>query len=323
MPTPPTFLPAVCFVLAAFAAIADEGSDREALLVEIEYLNETGYVGAAGIQIAAAPLIVEFYERRSFAPAWRDLDQVGELLQEIRASHAEGLNPADYHLETVQTGVAQLRADPEITSRERAVIELVLTDSLIRLGYHKLFGKVNPYSLDSNWNFRRELDFADPAAVVQDAIDSPSLAEALQALAPRGWLYRDLLAALADYRDIAARGGWPQIPGGQTLRPGDSDWRVPLIAARLVVTGDLEPGENLEAASAYTDRLVAAVRHFQGRHGIEVDGVVGPNTIRAMNVPVEQRVRQLEISLERARWVTNDLEDDLVLVASTCGASRA
>jgi murein L,D-transpeptidase YcbB/YkuD len=265
-------------VFAAFPALADEAEDREALLLELENVNANGLVGAAQIEIAAKSLITEFYERRGFEPAWRDLDQIDELLGVIRASSAEGLNPDDYHLAAVAAARDQMRADPAIAAPDRAAIDLMLTDSLIRLGYHQLFGKANPYSLDTNWNFRRELNLDDLVGVIENAIESRSLAESLQQLVPRGWLYRDLMAALARYRDIALRGGWPQIPEGQTLRPGDSDPRTRIIAARLAVTGDLDPAQSPAAAStAYADPLVAAVQRFQERHGIEIDGIVGAN----------------------------------------------
>jgi murein L,D-transpeptidase YcbB/YkuD len=120
--------------------------------------------------------------------------------------------------------------------------------------------------------------------------------------------------ALARYRRIADAGGWPTVPEGPTLRPGDADERMSLIAQRLAVTGDLPVESTLSAADTYGPELEQAVRRFQERHGLDVDGIIGAGTVRAMTTPVEQRVLQLEVNLERARWVLDDLAERFVVV---------
>ena len=104
------------------------------------------------------------------------------------------------------------------------------------------------------------------------------------------------------------------VPAGQTLRPGGSDSRVPIIASRLAVTGDLDPDIARVATERYDDAIEEGVRRFQARHGLDADGIIGAGTLGAMNVPAEARVRQLEINLERARWVFDDLSDNFILV---------
>ena len=208
----------------------------------------------------------------------------------------------------------ELLAGHQASPEERAVRDLILTASLARLGYHQLFGKVNPYTFDPNWNFRRELNDIEPAIAIQKAIDSPSLTDFLGNFFQRGWFYRKLQAAFLGYRQIAANGGWPIIADGPTLKPGASDDRLMVLAQRLIVSGDLAPRDALEKLTIYDESLQQGVRHFQERHGLDVDGVMGPATLRAMNVPVEKRVEQLEVNIERARWVLDDIEDDFVMV---------
>ena len=130
-------------------------------------------------------------------------------------------------------------------------------------------------------------------------------------------MYKLLQDGLARYRQLEASGGWATIPGGQTLRPGATDGRIPLLAQRLAATGDLGDLVDADAfadADTYGEALQAGVERFQDRHGIDVDGIIGPATLRALNIPVEQRVRQLEINLERARWVMDDLQEDFIIV---------
>jgi murein L,D-transpeptidase YcbB/YkuD len=307
------------FVLAGsmdvtLAQTGGDDADREALRLELENLIHTGRLSSSEVQLAARDLLLEIYERRDFLPTWNDQRQIAELIVAIRATEADGLDPADYHLEQVQFAYQELLAGRLSEPQDWAPQDLILTDSLIRLGYHQSFGKVNPYTLDPNWNFRRELNDVDPATVFLDAVDAPSLTEFLQSVFPRGWVYRQLQAGLAEYRQIATAGGWPLVPSGPTLAPGASDARLEILAQRLAVTGDLDNAQAFAGASVYDEALQEGVRRFQDRHGIDVDAVIGPATLRALNVPVEERIRQFKINLERARWVVNDLGENFIVV---------
>ena len=299
---------------AVQSVLADDAKNRDALRIELEQVVQSGFLRKGKVKIASINLLLQIYEQRNFLPTWNDQQQVGELVKAIKATAADGLGPSDYHLKQVESTYAALLAGEQVSPQERAVQDLVLTDSLVRLGYHQLFGKVNPYTLDPNWNFRRELNDIDPAVAIQKAIDSPSLTDYLSTFFQRGWFYRNMRTALADYRQIATNGGWPVIPDGPTLKPGNSDRRLPVLARRLRISGDLAPQDAVDVPKIYNERLQQAVRYFQDRHGLDTDAVIGPATLRALNVPVEKRVEQLEINIERARWVFDDIEDDFVLV---------
>ena len=138
-------------------AMADDAKDRNAVRVELEQLVLSGVPSNSDVRIASVNLLLEIYEKRDFLPAWNDQRQIGELLTAIKAMTADGLDPSDYHLKQVEFIYSELLAGRQVSPAERAVQDLILTDSLVRLGYHQLFGKVNPYSFDPHWNFRREL----------------------------------------------------------------------------------------------------------------------------------------------------------------------
>jgi murein L,D-transpeptidase YcbB/YkuD len=108
-------------------------------------------------------------------------------------------------------------------------------------------------------------------------------------------------AAIARYRTIVAAGGWPVVPPGEPIEPGDRAPELDRLRERLAATGDLGPAAG--HGDVYDAALVAAVERFQGRHGLAVDGVVGPATRRALNVPADERLAQLE----RARAVVADV----------------
>ena len=149
---------------AAPLAAADDAEDREAILFELDNLTQTRFLSNSQANIASPELLLDLYAQRDFLPAWNDQRQIGELISAIRATEADGLDPSDYHLEQVEFAYSELLAGRLATSEEWAAQDLILTDSLARLGYHQFFGKVNPYTLDPHWNFRRELNDVSPTS---------------------------------------------------------------------------------------------------------------------------------------------------------------
>ena len=169
---------------------ASDIEDREALRIEIEQLRESGHLSIGGIDVASGSLLAEIYERREYSLAWSGIAKMESVIATIKATAKDGLNPADYHLEKIEHVHGLLADDYDSSSKERAALDIVLTDSLVRLGYHQLFGKVNPYELDPVWNFGRELRGRDPATVIQEAIDADSLSDFLAGIFPRGEIYK-------------------------------------------------------------------------------------------------------------------------------------
>jgi len=304
------WLVALCVLAHAVAA---QDVD-EYLRMRVEQLRETGSLQIDSNAIAAITLIPELYERRIFAPTWTRPEQVDGLIQIVKDSYGEGFDLADYHYAAIQSARKTLFGGGTVPPNRRADLDLLLTDSLIRVGYHLRFGKVNPEQLDPNWNLDREILTDDPVATIQAAIDSDSLTNFRDQLLPRGFFYERLKTALARYRAIERAGGWPVIEQGQTLRPEDIDPRVTALARRLMVTGDLQVLRAEPSDNHYDAALQPAVEAFQQRHGLIQDGIVGPATLAALNVPVERRVEQLRANLERTRWVFEDIEDDFIIV---------
>ena len=309
-----SWLIASVFLVHLSLASAQQTAVNEAIRVEVEQLRESGILSIGGVDIAAGNLLAEVYERRNFAPNWTNRDEIGELITVIKNTDKDGLDPADYHLREAEYVYRELGAGNLQSAHEQAALDVMLTDSLFRVAYHLRFGKVNPNNLDTNWNFKRELGDQPPAVRMQQAMDAPSLQTFLDELAPRGPIYKRLRVALADYRELAAAGGWPSVAEGPTLKPGATDERVATIARRLAVTADIADAAPYASSAVYDEALEAGVRKFQARHGLDSDGVIGPATLRAMNVPVESRIEQLRLNLERARWVFDSLSDNFIIV---------
>ncbi len=284
----------------------------EALQLRIGALAEDPRV--AGRPVADAWFLTRFYERREFTPAWGSTAKLDRLLAAVAGSASHGLQPEDYHFSPLAELVAALRQDA--TPQLATEIELLATDALARLGFHLRFGKVNPEQVESTWNFSRTMGGVSPVTAMQTLLRADDLVEALEALAPDEPYYRALMRALVAHREIAAGGGWPGIEAGETLRSGMRSERVASLRSLLAATGELvaDADEEHSDPDLYDAALEAAVLRFQERHGLDPDGAVGRRTLAAMNVPVEARIDQLRVNLERVRWVFRDLEDRFLLV---------
>ena len=140
------------------------------------------------------------------------------------------------------------------------------------------------------------------------------VSDAVTSVSPLRSQYERLQAQLQRHRALADAGGWPELPDGPTIHPDAEDPRLATLALRLSVSGDLFDADSAVSTSAYNETLQSAVRRFQARHSLEVDGLVGRGTVRALNVAVQQRIDQVRVNLERARWDLDAESTDLVLV---------
>ncbi len=267
---------------------------------EIERLVNAGHFSGIAAPIAARDLIAEVYARRQFAAAWRDPDRVRELLAAVQAAYDHGLEPADYHLTRI--GEVTVSVDSVSSAPAAAGRDLLLTDSLIRLAYHVRLGKVNAGTLHSRVDFGAPLGAESPAETIAMLLEARDLKTSIRALAPLSAKYAGLMAQLRQYRSLEAAGGWPTVPHGPTLRPDTTDPRIAVLAKRLAASGDLAAG--YEKDELYDAVLQAGVRQFQLRHGLDADALVGPQTVRALNVRVDHRVDQIRLALERQRWLS-------------------
>lgn len=294
--------------LFAGRGLAEAPPVEQVIAQTVESIRSNGSLKLAGVTIASTILLPDLYEQRNFQPLWTQPATIDDLLRAIRDASGDGLNPADYHLEAIE----RLRDGTHTDSHAVADLDLVLTDAFVQLAYHSRFGKVDPEQLDPNWNHTRALSGGEPVAALLKAVDSGQIQAFIQSLTPQQPSYRRLRDGLARYRGIEAAGGWPHIAAGPTLKPGMTDPRVVSVRQRLIASGDLPA--DAAGGQEYDAQLADGVKSFQDRHGLDTDGAIGPGTLKELNVTVAQRIEQIRATLERSRWVMNDLPERYVLV---------
>ncbi len=307
---------ALLFVLLLLPASLAAGS----IETEIKRLSSSFDAGDTDLfgdaKLDTALMIPQFYEQRDYTPAWYGGGNEQQLFTELNRGLEQGYRPTDFNLTLLYELQEKAKSG---APRDIASFDLVATDAAIKLIHHMVFGKVDPSKLDSIWNFSKPVIHREPSAVLNEFLDGDGFSALIGRIDLDVAQYRHLIEALAMYRDIEHSGGWSPVPDETVLKPGMSDPAVAVLRERLLREGAAqEIGFQTSVAEGnqdiYDDALVEAVKAFQARHGLEADGVIGPRTFASLNRTASERVDQIRLSLERARWLMRDLEDDFVLV---------
>jgi murein L,D-transpeptidase YcbB/YkuD len=293
----------LCTLLTAPLNVQGAQAPLQSLL---QQLSAQGRVQIADARVYDLPVTQAFYLRNNQTPAWTRPGAVVELARAIDQAWREGMNGQDYHQRQVQD---LLDGSLDLDIHER---DLLLTDALVRLTYHYALGKVDPKQYVASWNFDRDLPTIDPVSWMSDVLADGGIGAGLDRLKPRTPVYRNLVQALARYRQIAAHGGWSSVADGPTLRAGERDFRVTQLRRRLQAEGEklADTGGDPDYFDAGLER---ALVRFQNRYRLDADGLAGRQTLAAMNVPVAQRIGQIRVNLERAR-VLRDIPATAVVV---------
>jgi murein L,D-transpeptidase YcbB/YkuD len=273
--------------------------------------------------------LAQFYAERTYQPAWLNagglLPIAGTFVEIIKQAAHEGLRPGDYHDSELRRMLTAAHSGDFVTAYQWADLELLLTDAWLTYGNHLLVGRVVSQQKDQQWPLPGRS--GNLPSILQEALETNRVIEALNALAPPYSTYAWLRTALAHYLQLENAGGWPLVSAGDTLEKGMRHPRVKELRVRLRVTGELTQVDSVTtgtANAAGTARMIAedqfdevlfkAVQRFQQRHGLAADGIVGPLTLAALNVPVTERIQQLKLNMERWRWLPEDLGQRYILV---------
>jgi len=288
---------------SAAAVSADASPDPSPIIVEL--LDGDAPLPPSVDEFRSA--LKQYYNDNGGALLWGELARKTALIEHLGRAEQDGLNPAHYPLSDL---VARLQSADDADAAARAENELVFSAALLAYASDLKVGRLNPRKVDPK--LFAQTRTINGAALLSALAAQPDLGAFLDGWAPHNPEYRALREHLSEYRKIASAGGWPEVPSGKTLKPGMRDPRIGQVRTRLKTTGDITivGGD----ADFYDPALEIAVKGFQKRHGLEVDGVVGKNTLTAMNVPVTERIQQIILNMERWRWLPEDLGNRYILV---------
>jgi murein L,D-transpeptidase YcbB/YkuD len=285
------------------------GSVDDAIATQVNLIPEGRLTSIGDVELTSAEFLAELYELRGFRPIWNAPARRVELSAELLAAARSGFRPEDFAMGSLMELAAVADAgDPAAV----AAFDIAATEAATRLVHHLYYGKVDPTKLFADWAIDGAFRPGQPAAMVNQYLEYATFSALLDDLELTHPIYLRMKEGLARLEDMAARGGWPQVPEGAVLKPGVEDARVPVLRQRLLVSEDF--AGPLSDSLLYDPALETGVKLFQQRHGLEPDGVIGPRTLQAMNRTVWERIDQMRISLERARWTMRGLGATFVFV---------
>lgn len=299
-------------LLLCLLCCADAQADGSWLTESSRYLEQLLKNNPDQLQELKEPEILEFYRGRKYKPLWSNeegrLDRAYDLLHVIIHAKDEGLEPADYYFDEYRkywdsTGLG-----------ESVQLDLLLSAALYRYSNDVYSGRLDANDLDPDWHIRN--GSLDLSRLFADVARKSSIAKMLKELPPQHDGYQSLKQQLHNYRELALQGGWKRLEWGPVLERGVQHEQVVQLRRRLKLTGDLavDPFPDMDMYDRWVEE---AVMHYQQRHGLEVDGKVGPQTRRSLNIMISERIRQIRINMERWRWLPRKLGKRYVMVNMT------
>lgn len=238
---------------------------------------------------------------------WVGTGRMTPFLQRIENAQLDGLNPADYPADTLAEMRDGISAnDP----RGAAMAELYYSAFFVAYAADLRIGRVAPQKVDP-YLFRTRKTI-DVVRVLTALTKQREPGKFLSSFEPQNPHYQALKKMMRIYTTVDEENEWPVIPQGAAVKLGGSDPRVPAIRDLLTFTGDYTGADS--SSSVYDKSLSAAVSNFQKRHGLEAKGLLGKQTIMAMNVPPSERIQQIMVNMERWRWMPDQLGNEHFLV---------
>ena len=251
--------------------------------------------------------LAALYDSAGSHPLW--VDGAGhpsvdarEALGLLSGAATEALDPADYEAPALAGAAEALENAPSPTASSVASFDTGLSEAMLRYLKHLHNGRIDPRAIGFRMTAPRdEHSFAE---LLRAAVAGHRVQHLATELAPPLVLYRNLRDMLRRYRDLAADSTSSRVRlPERTVRPGDTAADPGSLFELLGRLGDLTGSPPAPLPETYDEPLVGAVKRFQQRHGLEADGIIGPVTRAALSVPLTGRVRQIELALERLRWL--------------------
>jgi L,D-transpeptidase YcbB len=259
----------------------------------------------------------KFYRNRGYKLAWSNkgefLPQASMFMNLVKNSETEGFNVERFHNKNLRSLYA-LATDEDNNekldqAKLRLDLDILLTSSFFKYAHDAWKGSVDPRKGEWFANTKK-IKYGKTLEAILANQHGPNPFVLLEPLHKE---YQNLKTLLATYQQIQSQGGWPAIDlkGKKKLKSGDTLTAVVNLKKRLHISGELNT-KNTDSVFDFSTE--EAVKKFQIRHGLDDDGIVAGSTLEELNITPEERIKQIEINMERWRWVPEKISDQYILV---------
>ena len=225
-----------------------------------------------------------------------------KVIDLLDAAADNGLNVANYDSNTLREkfpAALKLAADDY---KQLVLYDTAISLSLLRHLHDLHYGRVSPQGINYNLKLR-EKKLIDLSALIINSLKEGSIKQLPLLVEPTLPQYQKLKVALATYKLLAQKTVNLQLHAEKSINPGDNFPQINELQRFLVTVGDMQDETDSKQSIQYTDKIVKGIKKFQQQHGLGADGVIGKETIDALNVPLKDRVTQIELAMERLRWL--------------------
>ncbi len=320
----------ICFFILFFticsakAYTVDTTNTTDIIRFRIETDIPGEKINIRGTSLLTSDEIINFYTDRYFTEVWSKdgvlTELAYELKFEINQSRFDGLNPEDYNLAIIESFFERFEANKkngiENIPGDLADLDLLLSDAFFHLASHLEIGKVDPTIIEVDWEITRKTQSVNYTNLLGQAIQDGQIKKNLETLYPKFSIYqkgREVLRELIE-EEKADTLNWKKVKISKAIKVGESNNDIPVLRDRLQYWGFLEQYQ-FDDPKLYDSVMLAGVKDFQGKHGMEIDGMIGKMTLAAMNDSPKTRIEKARVNLERLRWLPDTVENaEFILV---------
>lgn len=243
-------------------------------------------------------------------PVYPDKQRIDAVFQLIANAEASGLNADYYNLSLLKTKWQQLINQEHISEADYVFLDTAISINLIHFLSDIHFGRINPVTLDINYNFKNQAITLIP--VILEALKNNKISELTEILQPSSTTYLQLKKTLLDYQNTPSRQALIDLQYLRSLRPNDTSQQIVKIRQQLSIIN--QSTYALPPSPVYDPYLASKIKQFQFQHGLQQDGIIGRDTIKALNIKPYQRIQMIKLALERLRWLPKLAPSPLIMV---------
>lgn len=313
------YLAYFCLALSTSTGLAEESSyELSSASTEIHAIiqaKQHPYLQPANFTHRAEDLDA-LYKQADYQLLWlgnlNTEKNITDALNVLTNAESEGLNKDHYDVAQLQEQYQKTLSLPSEAYKELANFDTALSLSLLRYLHDLHYGRIDPQGINFELKLR-EKKLIDLPSLIYAQVNQQTVSELPHQVEPKLRQYQQLKAALAQYRELASKTQAFQLSFQKPIRVGEPFTQAEQMQALLIALGDLPKEENSKFTH-YTDKLANGIKKFQHRHGVSADGTIGKTTVAELNQPLAQRLTQIELAMERLRWLPELSSEPSIIV---------